>query len=69
MLTTKILVLRQERKKRGWSLVKVSMLTGISPNDVSSIERGLRYVYPGWRKRLAAAFKMPEEELFKEVET
>jgi hypothetical protein len=45
----------------------VSMLTGIASPDISAIERGTRYAHPGWRRRLAAAFKVPETELFDEV--
>jgi hypothetical protein len=42
------------------------MLTGIASPDISAIERGARYAHPGWRRRLAAAFKVPEAELFAE---
>jgi hypothetical protein len=40
------------------------MLTGIAQSDVSAIERGRRYAPPGWRRRFAAAFKLPESHLF-----
>lgn len=58
--------LRAERLRRGWSLVRVSALTGIAPGDLSMLERGLRPPFPGWRRRLARAFKLPEAELFQE---
>jgi hypothetical protein len=40
------------------------MLTGIAGPDISAIERGTRYPHPGWRRRIAAAFRLPESELF-----
>jgi transcriptional regulator with XRE-family HTH domain len=60
--------LREERLKRGWSQTKVSMLTGIASPDISALERGTKYPHPGWRRRLAAAFKLSERELFPEGE-
>jgi len=56
--------LRAERLRRGWSLTRVSGLTGIAAQDVSAVERGIRRAFPGWRRRLAAAFKLSERELF-----
>jgi hypothetical protein len=53
-----------ERHNREWSLTKLTMLTGISSSDLSLLERGLRPAYPGWRRRLAAAFRLPEAALF-----
>jgi transcriptional regulator with XRE-family HTH domain len=62
-----VLRLKAERLSRGWSQAKLTMLTGIAGPDLSAIERGLRYAHPGWRRRLATAFKIPEAELFAEV--
>jgi transcriptional regulator with XRE-family HTH domain len=62
-----MLRLRAERLRRGWSITRVTMLTGISAPDLSVVERGLRPAHPGWRRRLATAFKLPEAELFAEV--
>ena len=59
-----MLQLKAERRRRGWSQTYVSGLTGISSPDLSAIERGLKPAYPGWRRRLARAFRMPEAELF-----
>jgi transcriptional regulator with XRE-family HTH domain len=56
--------LREERRQRDWSLTKLSALTGIAATDISAIERGIKYAFPGWRRRLAAAFKVSERELF-----
>jgi transcriptional regulator with XRE-family HTH domain len=56
--------LREERTRRGWSLTKVTMLSGIASGDLSLLERGLRPAFPGWRRRLSQAFNLPESELF-----
>ncbi len=62
-----MLRLKVERLKRGWSQTHVSMRTGIAAADVSAVERGRRYSHPGWRRRLAAAFRLPEDVLFAEA--
>jgi transcriptional regulator with XRE-family HTH domain len=59
--------LRRERTMRGWSLQRVADLTGISQSDLSRLERGGLPAFPGWRKRLARAFRADERELFPEV--
>ena len=59
-----MLNLKVERLKRSWSLTRLSGLTGIAASDLSAIERGLRPAFPGWRKRIARAFGLPERELF-----
>jgi transcriptional regulator with XRE-family HTH domain len=61
--------LRAERLKRGWSLTKVTTLTGIATTDISRLERGLGIPFPGWQRRLALAFKVPANELFREAPT
>lgn len=62
-----VLRLRRERKRRNWSLTKVTVLTGIDTAALSKIERGLWPCGPAWRRRLAEAFGLPEEVLFEEV--
>ena len=62
-----ILKLRSERERRGWSLTRVTALTGIATNDLSMLERGLRPAFPGWRRRLARAFRLPASVLFAPV--
>jgi hypothetical protein len=42
------------------------MLTGITQSDISALERGKRYAPPAWRRRLAAALKLSERELFQD---
>lgn len=62
-----MLKLKEERRRRGWTLVRVCQLTGIDPATLSRLERGHLFPYPGWRRRLAEAFGLPEEVLFEEV--
>lgn len=62
-----MLALRRERLKRGWSLTQVTVLTGIDGSALSKIERRVWPCGPEWRRRIAAAFGLPEEVLFKEV--
>lgn len=63
-----MLQLRVERKRRGWSLAKLCAKTdGIDQAALSRVERGIWPAGPGWRRRIAAAFGMSEEELFAEV--
>ena len=63
-----MLRLRDERLRRGWTQTRLSALTGIASPDLSAIERGARTAYPGWRRRLATVFGLPEEHLFTPVE-
>jgi transcriptional regulator with XRE-family HTH domain len=60
--------LRRERQRRGWSQFYAGTLADIEPSTLAQIERGHRFAYPGWRKRLAAAFDLPEEVLFAPAE-
>jgi transcriptional regulator with XRE-family HTH domain len=57
---------REYREGHGWSLRELSRRTGIGYPDLSLLERGLRPCYPGWRRRLARAFKLPQSVLFPE---
>lgn len=60
-------LLRAERLARGWSLTKVAGLTQIAASDLSRIERGILPAFPGWRRRLARAYHLPEAELFRPI--
>lgn len=59
-----MLRLREERLRRGWSLTKLTVVTGINSSSLSQIERGKLTAFPAWRRRLAAAYGLPEEALF-----
>ena len=58
--------LRAERLRRGWTLTRLTMMTGISTADLSQIEHGKRFPFRGWRERLAKAFGLPVDALFTE---
>jgi ribosome-binding protein aMBF1 (putative translation factor) len=57
--------MKEERRKRGWSQVTLSLKTGgIAPSDLSAIENGKKIPHPGWRRRIARALKVDEATLF-----
>ena len=58
--------LRQERLRRGLSLTRLTIATGISTSSLSQLERGLVPAHPGWQKKIAAALDMPMGDLFAE---
>lgn len=59
--------MKEERLKKGWSQVTLSMKTGgIAPSDLSAIENGRKIPHAGWRKRIARALRVDEAELFGE---
>lgn len=62
-----IMLLKQERLRRGLTQTQLGALTGISPQDISLIENGWRKPFRGWKKRLADALEMSVESLFPEV--
>ena len=64
----RLLKLRKVRQGREWSLTDVTVKTGIPEPTLSALENGKLHPYPGYKRRIANAFKMPEDELFREVE-
>lgn len=56
--------LREARKEKGLSQLKLAFVTGIPPSEISRIENDWIKPYPGWRKRFARALGVPESELF-----
>ena len=56
--------LKEVRHERGISQLRLAMLTGIAPGDISRIENDWIRPYAGWRKRLARALGTTESELF-----
>lgn len=61
--------MRAERLRRGWSLARLCAATGgIDPGALSRLERGVwRACGPSWRRRIAEALGLSEDELFQEV--
>ena len=56
--------LKEARKEKGLSQLRLAFMTGIAPGDISRIENGWIKPYPGWRKRLSRALGVSEMELF-----
>lgn len=53
-------------KERQVSRNRLAIKSGISPSDLYSALAGNKPLYPGWRKKIAAALEAPEEELFED---
>jgi transcriptional regulator with XRE-family HTH domain len=58
---------KEERQAHEWSQHDLGRRTGLPASTISAIENGHVRIWPGWRRRLALAFKLPEEVLFPEV--
>jgi len=56
--------LREIRRGKGLSQLKLSYMSGIPPWDISRVENGWLVPYPGWRKRFARALGVSEADLF-----
>jgi transcriptional regulator with XRE-family HTH domain len=56
--------LREKRRELGFSGYDVQLLSGIGAQRIYFIERGLTHPNKSERARLAAALKVPEEEVF-----
>ena len=53
-------------EERGITRNRLAIMSGISTSDMYQIFSGKRALFPAWRKRIAEALEMPEEELFPE---
>lgn len=53
--------------ERGITRYRLSKMAKISTQDLYSALGGKKPLYPNWKKRIAQALEIPEEELFKEV--
>jgi transcriptional regulator with XRE-family HTH domain len=52
--------------ERKMSQRRLSMAAGITNQDLNGAINGKRPFYPAWRKRIAEALRLPEDELFPE---
>jgi len=59
---------REVRKKQNMSALELARRAVMPPSSLSLVERGLLPAYPGWRKRIAQALGVSEDELFPEVQ-
>ncbi len=60
--------LREIRETKKLSQVDLTRKTGIGPATISNLENEKIFPYPGWRRKLAQALEVSEEELFPEVD-
>ena len=56
--------LRELRKKKGYTQIKIQLLTGIDQSDYSKIENGTRYPTVEQAKRLAKALDTSTDFIF-----
>ena len=53
-------------QERGLTKYRLAKMSHISTQDIYSLLNGKKPLYPNWKKRIAEALKVPEEELFEE---
>lgn len=58
--------LKELRDDRGLSQLELARRSRMAPGDICRIEKGAIPAYPAWRKRLAKALHVSQEELFPE---
>lgn len=58
--------LRDELWDRHMSVRQLALAAGMVPQSLYAAMSGRVSFWPGWRKRVAAALEMSEEELFSE---
>ena len=56
--------LKEARREKGLSQLRLAFLTGIPPSEISRVENGWIRPYPSWRQRFARALGVTEAELF-----
>ncbi len=56
--------LKELRKKKGYTQVKIQMLTGIDQSDYSKIEKGIRFPTVEQAKRLAIVLGTSTDYIF-----
>jgi len=56
--------LKEIREGKGLSQLDLTRKTGIASTNISNLEKGRVYPWPGWRKRLASALEVSEETIF-----
>lgn len=58
--------LKNTLKEKGISVYRLSQLSKIASPDLYSALSGKKAMYPNWKKRIADALELPEDELFEE---
>ncbi len=67
-MDNRILRVKAERLKRGWTQTELAYFARMSSAEVSRIESGRMVPYPGHAKRLARVLGLQSSELLEEVE-
>lgn len=60
---------REVRQSKKMSCEALARKAEMASTDLSRLERGLKYPYPGWRRRIAEALQEPEDALFPGMES
>lgn len=63
-----MLRIEQELLARGVSHAELCRRTGIHTSTISRLVAGKVHAYPGWRRRIAEALGIGDEDLFQEVD-
>ncbi len=58
--------IRNYLQEQGISILELSRNAKIAPSDLCQALDGKRPFFPNWRKRVAQALNIPEDELFPE---
>ncbi len=61
-------VLRDERRRRGWTQQQLGAIVGIQSSDISRIESGRMRPYPSQAERLARILGIRPEDLQAEAQ-
>ncbi|NHM26331.1 helix-turn-helix transcriptional regulator [Desulfofundulus sp. TPOSR] len=56
--------IREIRQQKKMTQFELARRTGIHPVNLSKVESGVLRAYPGWRKRIAEALGVTEDEIF-----
>ena len=60
--------LRETRMLKGLSQFRLSLKSEVAPDLISKMERGIVQPCPAWKKRLAEALGVTEDDLFPKTE-
>lgn len=58
---------KEFRKKMGYSLHELSLLSGVAAQDISAVENGKKPAFPKWREGINLSLGVDESVLFPEV--
>ncbi len=56
--------IKEIRQLKNMTQLDLSYATRIAPANISMIERGRQYCFPGWRKKISEALGVNENDVF-----